>query len=153
CCPFVCVGFLQVLWFPATHFTVFLCSRFAGLSSCFCREFLFVNMKLSWTDAERFCKEMIDPYHLFSIQNLKEMNNIVKLAKYFVPMILWIGLFSDSWKWSDLEVSSFLNWRLGQPDNTLLYEQCAVVDLMLIDSGSWEDQLCNALSCSSHQSF
>ncbi|KTG32748.1 hypothetical protein cypCar_00020544 [Cyprinus carpio] len=52
----------------------------------------------------------------------------------------WIGLFRDSWTWSDqTSTSSSLRWAEKQPDNLSVNEICAAVD----EDGRISDELCS----------
>uniref|UniRef100_A0A3B1KCD5 C-type lectin domain-containing protein n=1 Tax=Astyanax mexicanus TaxID=7994 RepID=A0A3B1KCD5_ASTMX len=51
----------------------------------------------------------------------------------------WIGLFKDSWKWSDQSNSSFRYWKFMQPDNTY-NTKCAAASVN--DQGQWHDIGC-----------
>ena len=54
----------------------------------------------------------------------------------------WIGLNrSLNWFWLETgEVSTFLNWQEGQPDNLKGDEVCVA---MQMDDGTWSDEPCN----------
>ena len=52
---------------------------------------------------------------------------------------VWIGLFRDSWKWSDGSNSFFRYWASGEPSNG--QEQCVAMNFD--DSGRWEDWSCS----------
>uniref|UniRef100_A0A671P9P0 C-type lectin domain-containing protein n=1 Tax=Sinocyclocheilus anshuiensis TaxID=1608454 RepID=A0A671P9P0_9TELE len=54
----------------------------------------------------------------------------------------WIGLFRDSWTWSDqTNTSSSLRWALGQPDNSFGRDSCAALDY----DGQIADESCSRL--------
>ncbi len=54
----------------------------------------------------------------------------------------WIGLFRDSWKWSDqTNTSSSLRWAETQPDNLFGQDSCAALDY----EGQIADESCSGL--------
>ncbi|KAG9330366.1 hypothetical protein JZ751_025578 [Albula glossodonta] len=55
---------------------------------------------------------------------------------------VWIGLFRESWRWSDQSNSSYRNWNETQPDNRRGNESCAEADFGL--SGTWNDLECKS---------
>ncbi|KAI4882697.1 hypothetical protein NFI96_031390 [Prochilodus magdalenae] len=61
---------------------------------------------------------------------------------------IWIGLFRDSWTWSDQRDSSFKYWTSDQPDNLHGGENCTAVRTNGSDFGQWED-----LGCGQQLSF
>ncbi|KAL6463181.1 hypothetical protein MHYP_G00275720 [Metynnis hypsauchen] len=89
--------------------------------------------KMSWREAQRFCRE--NYRDLASVRNDRENSNIT-------GFITWIGLFRDSWTWSDQSNSSFRYWTSDQPDNHNGIENCAAVRMNGADFGQWEDLDC-----------
>ncbi|XP_071373254.1 macrophage mannose receptor 1-like [Centroberyx affinis] len=85
---------------------------------------ILVETAKNWTDAQRYCRQ----YHtdLASVRNQTENQEIQSL----VPegTLVWIGLFEDSWKWSDGSNSSFRYWWQEQPDDGGEGPNCAHVD-------------------------
>ncbi|XP_059204703.1 C-type lectin domain family 17, member A-like [Centropristis striata] len=93
---------------------------------------------MTWTEAQSYCRE----HHtdLASVRNQEENQKVKELipagggGRYF-----WIGLFRDSWKWSDGSNSSFRDWAPGEPNGP--NENCAVADFS--SSGGWWDVGCD----------
>lgn len=58
---------------------------------------------------------------------------------------VWIGLFSDSWKWSDGSDSSFRHWKLGEPNNNDSKPRCgaAVFKKENMVTDEWTDWPCD----------
>uniref|UniRef100_A0A3Q3AIH8 C-type lectin domain-containing protein n=1 Tax=Kryptolebias marmoratus TaxID=37003 RepID=A0A3Q3AIH8_KRYMA len=81
---------------------------------------------------------------LASVRNEAENQKVKEL----IPStgINWIGLYRDTWKWSDGSSSSFRYWRGLEPNDNM--EHCAAIYFQ--DSGRWEDWNCdkkNAFIC------
>ncbi|KAM3618603.1 uncharacterized protein V6R79_022405 [Siganus canaliculatus] len=99
------------------------------------RGFVLVSTSMNWTEAQSYCRN----HHtdLASVRNMEENNEVMNL----VPsgQTAWIGLFRDSWKWSDGSSLSFTYWRQGEPNSNIeTQENCA-----LSNSGRWEDWPCD----------
>ncbi|MED6240422.1 hypothetical protein ATANTOWER_020848, partial [Ataeniobius toweri] len=85
-----------------------VCSNVTGQNVAF----VFINTVMSWTDAQRYCRE-----HLTDLaipRNLSENEKI----RAVIPggLYSWIGLYRDTWKWSDGSMYVFNRWTSGQPD-------------------------------------
>ncbi|XP_030280167.1 macrophage mannose receptor 1-like [Sparus aurata] len=93
--------------------------------------FVLIETLMTWTEAQSYCRE----HHtdLASVRNTAENQKIKDLVS--AGYIVWIGLFRDSWKWSDGSSSSFRHWLQGQPDNLGGKEACVVADLG--SDGKW----------------
>ncbi|KAL6463180.1 hypothetical protein MHYP_G00275710 [Metynnis hypsauchen] len=92
--------------------------------------------KMSWREAQRFCRERYTD--LASVRNDSENSN----SNFFISAHTWIGLFRDSWTWSDQSNSSFRHWTSDQPDNLNGSENCTAVRMNGADFGQWEDLDC-----------
>ncbi|XP_036420719.1 macrophage mannose receptor 1-like [Colossoma macropomum] len=104
--------------------------------------YILINETKSWRDAQSYCRE----HHtdLASVRNQTENQQIWNFAKYSISLCVWIGLFNDSWKWSDQSTSSFRYWRSDQPDNVGGNENCAIVGMA--DQGQWQDVKCGTIN-------
>ncbi|XP_073326622.1 C-type lectin lectoxin-Phi1-like [Pagrus major] len=99
--------------------------------------FVLINTSMTLTEAQSYCRD----HHtdLASVRNTAENQEV----KDLIPPggIAWIGLFRDSWKWSDGSNSSFRYWAQGQPDNDGGIEDCVVAHLGR--DGKWWDVPCD----------
>uniref|UniRef100_A0A8P4GP41 C-type lectin domain-containing protein n=1 Tax=Dicentrarchus labrax TaxID=13489 RepID=A0A8P4GP41_DICLA len=95
--------------------------------------FVLNNNLMSWTQAQSYCRE----HHtdLASVRNMAENQKVKELVA--LGQIVWIGLYRDSWKWSDGSNSSFRYWQTGEPNNNGGKESCTAT--VLTHSGKWED--------------
>ncbi|XP_055057237.2 macrophage mannose receptor 1-like [Misgurnus anguillicaudatus] len=88
-----------------------------------------------WTKAQRYCRR----YHtdLATVHNFQEQQQLhAVVGKWFS---FWIGLFKDSWQWSDQWNLTFKNWAAGQPLES--YGDC--VAMLVADSGKWVRDSCD----------
>ncbi|XP_042348166.1 macrophage mannose receptor 1-like [Plectropomus leopardus] len=101
--------------------------------------FVFINTTMNWTEAQSYCRQ----HHtdLASVRNLAENQQVQQLMTAAGESDVWIGLFRDSWKWSDGGNSSFRYWRQSQPDNRESKEFCVAANFN--QSGNWEDWNCD----------
>ncbi|KAI4798236.1 hypothetical protein KUCAC02_022194 [Chaenocephalus aceratus] len=97
--------------------------------------FVLIERYMNWTDAQSYCRE----HHtdLASVRNLTESQQIDDLLPE--GDWCWIGLYRDSWKWSDGSNSSFKYWAENKPDLRAL-KVC--VAAAFNNSGKWEDLDC-----------
>uniref|UniRef100_A0A667X6G2 C-type lectin domain-containing protein n=1 Tax=Myripristis murdjan TaxID=586833 RepID=A0A667X6G2_9TELE len=83
----------------------------------------------TWSEAQSYCRQNYTD--LASIRNLTENEEIRGLINGYS----WIGLFRDTWKWSDGSTMSFSKWD-NQPNGG--YAHCVASHL-----GKWHDYLCS----------
>ncbi|CAK6977205.1 macrophage mannose receptor 1-like [Scomber scombrus] len=96
--------------------------------------FILINSTMSWTEAQSYCRANYTD--LATVRHEAENQEVKNLAD---GEEVWIGLFRDSWKWSDGSNSSFRYWKSGEPNNGGK-EACVVMNFDR--SGLWEDWNC-----------
>ncbi|XP_047659624.1 secretory phospholipase A2 receptor-like [Tachysurus fulvidraco] len=79
-------------------------------------------MANSWYDAQTYCREKYTD--LVSVRNQTENDEIWSVVKVSDSKGVWIGLFNDSWNWSDQSNSLFGYWSSDKPSGSLI---CAAV--------------------------
>ncbi|XP_072232023.1 receptor-type tyrosine-protein phosphatase eta-like [Leuresthes tenuis] len=90
------------------------------------------NLSLTWTEAQRFCRE--NYVDLASIRNQTENAIITDLAG---GSFVWIGLYRQK-EWSDGSNSLFRHWAANEPNNG--EHECVAASFA--DSGRWSDENC-----------
>ncbi|XP_073671780.1 uncharacterized protein [Paramisgurnus dabryanus] len=101
--------------------------------------FIIDGSSVSWRDAQIFCRQ----HHtdLTSVRNQTENQQIQKIMKDTNISEVWIGLFSDSWEWSDESESGFRNWWLFQPNNLGGSQYCT--EVIVTAQAQWTDVSCS----------
>lgn len=117
---------------------------FSGLSAAF----VYIDKSMTWSEAQIYCREHYSD--LASVRNMKDNEEITKL----IPnrRNVWIGLFRDSWKWSDGSSLSFKYWSRSEPNGPT--ENCGAG--YSSGSGTWVDISCShkfAFICYSKSRF
>ena len=99
--------------------------------------FIFIETAMNWTEAQSYCRE----HHtdLASVRNMIENQKIKDLVP--AGQEAFIGLYRDSWEWSDGSDSSFRHWVQGEPDNYDGKDACVVADFSR--NGEWWDIPCD----------
>ncbi|XP_053533568.1 macrophage mannose receptor 1 [Ictalurus punctatus] len=101
-------------------------ARFIGISSPL----------LTWPQAQTYCRT----HHTDLASSLNSSDNDMLRQVSSIQGESWIGLYRDTWKWSDGTNASNIPWAPGQPDNAGGYEDCAVVN-----NGLFYDEQCTNL--------
>ncbi|KAL6481103.1 hypothetical protein MHYP_G00091830 [Metynnis hypsauchen] len=96
--------------------------------------YIFINETKSWRNAQSYCREHYTD--LASVRNQTENQEIWESVKNSVTDEVWIGLFNDSWTWSDQSNSSFRYWPFSQD----WQQTCTAVSMT--DQGLWHDVNC-----------
>uniref|UniRef100_A0A3B3TPI1 C-type lectin domain-containing protein n=1 Tax=Poecilia latipinna TaxID=48699 RepID=A0A3B3TPI1_9TELE len=96
--------------------------------------FFYISTLMNWTDAQSYCR--LHYTDLASIRSLQENEQIRTMRP--AGLTVWIGLYKDTWKWSNGNLFLFSYWASGQPQGGV--ENCTVADFSL--SGHWEDWPC-----------
>uniref|UniRef100_A0A9J8D271 C-type lectin domain-containing protein n=2 Tax=Cyprinus carpio TaxID=7962 RepID=A0A9J8D271_CYPCA len=82
-------------------------------------------IRMSWKHAQSFCRKNFTD--LYTVRTESENQQLTVMIQGYT--CAWIGLFRDSWTWSDqTSTSSSLRWAEKQPDNLSVNEICAAVD-------------------------
>lgn len=94
---------------------------------------LIVTETKSWRDAQNHCRGLSSD--LISIHSEEENEAVHDLSE---SENVWIGLFKDSWKWSDGSMSSFRYWLPAQPN----YKDQNCTAVIFKNQGKWNDLKC-----------
>lgn len=94
-------------------------------------KYILIEENKSWRQAQEYCRT----FHtdLVSPRNSSENQEVRSTAKKEV----WIGLFKDSWSWSDRSNASFRFWNSSVSKG----QNCASV--MVNQTGRWKEVPCN----------
>ena len=109
----------------------------------------FVDQKMTWTDAQRHCREHFDD--LATVDNLEELKQLQesRIGSDYDTGIIWIGLYDDvtRWQWSHGNQiyrvgQHYGNWREHQPNNAGAVQNCIRIettDLLNDVPCNWEE--------------
>ncbi|XP_072554113.1 secretory phospholipase A2 receptor-like [Paramormyrops kingsleyae] len=94
-----------------------------------------IDQHMNWFDAQSYCRHSYTD--LATVRN-KEDNDLIH-TMFSKDTFVWIGLFQDTWQWSDQSNSSFRNWKIGQNDN--VGNTCALAQVTC--PGTWDMKPCD----------
>ncbi|XP_047445545.1 macrophage mannose receptor 1-like [Mugil cephalus] len=126
-----CVGMRNSKWldFPCTETKHFLCYNGENIKSGSKKIHLNNETKKNWTDAQKYCRG----HHTDLVSGLNQLDQ-VKLSD---GKDYWIGLFRDTWRWSDGNSSSFRHWNQTLSSG----DKCAVT-MLNEEQGRWKNANC-----------
>ncbi|XP_071325133.1 macrophage mannose receptor 1-like [Trachinotus anak] len=126
-----------------------------GLTSCSQTRFYeyhYINQQMTWTDAQRYCREKhTDLATIESIDDLSKLNRPSSDTS-----LMWIGLTDDpkswkgvmgndanSWRWSatgETSETDYQNWNTNEPNNSQGDETCVFAN----GNRKWLDEVCSS---------
>uniref|UniRef100_A0A3Q4GZK7 C-type lectin domain-containing protein n=1 Tax=Neolamprologus brichardi TaxID=32507 RepID=A0A3Q4GZK7_NEOBR len=110
-----------------------------GLFSGSTRTFVYIDNLMTWTEAQSYCR--LRYTDLASVRNMTENQKIDDLVPRGIRV--WIGLFRDSWKWTNGSNSSLRYWTIIEPNNLMGHESCVAANFLL--NAKWEDWTCDSM--------
>uniref|UniRef100_A0A3Q3FM70 C-type lectin domain-containing protein n=1 Tax=Labrus bergylta TaxID=56723 RepID=A0A3Q3FM70_9LABR len=94
-----------------------------------------INESMNWTQAQNYCRENYTDL----VSGLDQLAHLADYSKSHCSPESWIGLFRDTWSWSDGSNSSFRHWNLGLLKDGV-NKECATV---LKGEGKWDSAACD----------
>ncbi|XP_025767633.1 C-type lectin lectoxin-Thr1-like [Oreochromis niloticus] len=98
-------------------------------------QYILNTQGMVWTAARDYCRTHYTD--LTSLRNDAEYQIVQEVASGYG---VYVGLFKDSWEWSDQTDSSFRYWRANMAVSTVGTQNC--VALLKVNSGKWGDRAC-----------
>ncbi|KAI3375696.1 hypothetical protein L3Q82_004002 [Scortum barcoo] len=93
-----------------------------------------IQEEMNWTQAQNYCRQ----YHTDLVSGLSQLENLPNDIKSENKS--WIGLFRDTWRWSDGRNFSFRNWDLYSFKDNEETKKCAMT---VSDGLKWRSGNCS----------
>uniref|UniRef100_A0A3B4Z278 C-type lectin domain-containing protein n=1 Tax=Stegastes partitus TaxID=144197 RepID=A0A3B4Z278_9TELE len=111
------------------------------LPSCPLRQYHFVNERLTWHEAQAYCRETYTD--LATTESMTEINQLIDtVSSSGYNSEVWIGLYNEiDWRWSDGFTGSgaeYRNWGSREPSFMNADEFCVGVR----STARWHDMSC-----------
>ncbi|XP_025761218.1 putative C-type lectin domain family 20 member A isoform X2 [Oreochromis niloticus] len=100
------------------------------------KTFHLIETSVTWTQAQSYCRQ----HHTDLASGLDQIYS-EEFKKLQNSTALWIGLFRDSWRWSDGSNFSFRYWDMDSFNDGLNKRTCATT--LLERSGRWSSAGCD----------
>nr|XP_046237226.1 macrophage mannose receptor 1-like [Scatophagus argus] len=104
-------------------------------------KFHLIEQEKKWREAQCYCRK----YHTDLVSGIKQLNDreLTSNNNLSNKSDKWIiGLFRDTWTWSDGSSFSFRHWSQSFSDSQTNDKQCALI--MLVDKGRWKSESCDS---------
>uniref|UniRef100_A0A3P9DHM4 C-type lectin domain-containing protein n=1 Tax=Maylandia zebra TaxID=106582 RepID=A0A3P9DHM4_9CICH len=97
-----------------------------------------IKTSMNWTQAQSYCR-----YHHTDLASGLDQVDGEEMKALFIGghMSVWMGLFRDSWRWSDGSNSSFRYWDMQLFNDEQSNKKCAMT--LLNRSGKWSSDECD----------
>ncbi|XP_025761453.1 C-type mannose receptor 2 [Oreochromis niloticus] len=98
-----------------------------------------ITTPMNWTQAQSYCRY----HHIDLASGLDQVDGgeLMMMKKKRDPSSAWVGLFRDSWRWSDGSDFSFRYWDMQLFNDTQSNKTCAMT--LLNRSGKWSSDECD----------
>ncbi|XP_055057223.2 C-type mannose receptor 2 [Misgurnus anguillicaudatus] len=127
-----CVASFSSVWIDNSCTTSYLTFVCYSVTSGYVR----INEWKRWTDAQSYCRQHYTD--LATVHNSQEQKQLYASVGDTWSTV-WIGLYRESWQWSDQWNLTFRNWATGQP----LQASGDCVAMSTTDSGKWVRYSCD----------